>query len=79
MSRVGKSDTVRRHFFEMTSDAVRLGVNPFFAHSQAIQLNSVERRIDSKIVVEQRVRTVLSAVRNAQVKHGFTAELYLVF
>ncbi|MEM7672808.1 MAG: ATP-binding protein, partial [Verrucomicrobiota bacterium] len=79
MSRVGKSDTVRRHFFEMTIDAVRLGVNPFFAHSQAIQLNSVERRIDSKIVVEQRVRTVLSAVRNAQVKHGFTAEHYHVF
>ncbi|MGB0369759.1 MAG: response regulator [Opitutales bacterium] len=79
MKRVEKSESLRRHFFEMTLDAIELGINPFFAHAQAIQLNSVERRIDSEIPVEQRVRDVLAAVRNAQVKHGFTAEHYHVF
>ena len=79
LNQTKKASSLRRQFFEMTLDAIKVGVNPFFAHAQAIQLNSVERRMDEELPIAQRIGDVLYAVRNAQVKHGFTAERYQVF
>ena len=76
---LGRNTSIRNQFFEMTLSAVSYGVNPFFAHAQAIQFDSVERRVDQSLPLFQRVKEVLQAVRAAQVKHGFTAEGYQIF
>ena len=64
LNQTKKASSLRRQFFEMTLDAIKVGVNPFFAHAQAIQLNSVERRMDEELPIAQTHRR--RSLRGAQ-------------
>ncbi|MCH2156351.1 MAG: response regulator [Opitutales bacterium] len=74
-----KKKRFRRAFFETTFKAVSLGLSPFFAHAQAIQMENVARTIGRDVELVVRIKEVFEAVRRAQVDYGFTAERYATF